>query len=143
MPIDHRITLIPQSTATSCWAAAASMLHGDRTVGSTGAKTKGGGLGSSPSNVRAFADENGFRMLSLCTLSPTALDQLLQAGPLMFCGAVPNTHCYVVGGINGDNIHIYDPWPVGVGADRWISYAQLMTKFPLGAIYILQKSGYY
>ncbi len=139
--IDHPVTLIPQTGKNDCWAAAAAMVLGNHCIGRGGALGNAdGSLNDDVANVQRFADSAGLTFLeSFSTLPLTALAEHIDRGPLMICGGVPDPHAYVVAGISGRMIHIFDPAPENVGKDVWVSYDELMSNHPLAMAYLLQR----
>ncbi|MBT3286787.1 MAG: hypothetical protein HN849_06625 [Victivallales bacterium] len=145
--ISHRVKLFPQPTGMTCWSAAATMLFGDRSVGS-GKATVGakGGLDSSTSNVQLFAKAHGLKMHPLQSLTTEGLANRLRRGPLWVAGAVPKAHAYVIAAMQGDGtadktfLTLYDPWPPKIGRIRKnVAYGAWMRKYPLGMVYMLQR----
>lgn len=142
MSIDHPVTLVPQSGKMGCWSASISMLLGSRMTPGPGDADTGpdGGMKPDVGNMQTLARAYGL------TLHPPhmswaewSLQELVFRGPIMVCGRVPNGHCFVISGVSGGNLHVLDPWPVGVGNDLWISYEQLMNRYPMATLYILQR----
>jgi hypothetical protein len=152
--IDHPVTLLPQPTNMTCWSAAASMLFGDRSVGSGGAATtSSGGLQSSHSNVEAFADSFGLTMHPPRSWTVRGLaDVLSRSGPLWIGGQLPvsgttSGHAIVIGSLwsdgavdgSGTAVVIYDPWPPGRGSTRVVFYGDMMRQFPSATTYMLHR----
>lgn len=124
----HRVTPFGQPDHVTCWSAAATIILGNRSVGSGPAQTGAdGGLGSSLGNVETFLDGLGWRMVNNRT-SPSASSLIgaLQRGPLWatFVGTENFGHAVVISGyysnLAGDDdstvFDIQDPWPPRHGA---------------------------
>lgn len=151
--IDHPVRLFPQPTGMSCWSAAATMLFGDMSVGPGSAATSSsGGLGSSPTNVQAFADSHGLRMHHPQSWSVQGLSMILRRGPIWVGGinpvaGKPAGHALVVGALwsdgapggDGTMIKIYDPWPPGRGEIRGEIFSDWSRRYPLSTMYVLER----
>lgn len=139
--IDHPVQWIPSSTPNGCWAAAAAMMLGDRCAMVRSARLgASGGLVATRENVLAFATELRLRLLEATTLSAAGLQDLLRSGPVMFGGQMVKGegHCVVIGGIDGEQVKVYDPKPIA-GGGKWVSYPALMSLFPLASRFILYR----
>ena len=145
--VSHRVILYGQPTNMTCWSAAATMLLGTNMSVASGSATTGpqGGLHSSFSNVKAFADSHGLRMHAPQSWSTPGLANLMRRGPIWVAGWVPSGHAVVYGGIHGDGtadgtlLVIYDPWPPGRGTVRGELYGDWVRRHPAATTYILQK----
>jgi hypothetical protein len=136
--IDHPVLWIPSATPMGCWVASASMMLGRTPHVHTVRVASNGGLYATPENMQAFARELGVKMIPGATLTHGGMERLLAHGPVMMCGNMVNGegHCIVIGGINGDQVHVYDPKPIA-GGGAWLSYSALVNYFPLASRFIL------
>ena len=127
--ITHRVTLIPQPTAMSCWAAAAAMVLGNMSVGpGPAALGGGGGLLPGPNNIKSFADSLGWTMHYPQSWPINSLQQLLSRGPVWAVGGGTAgggfLHAVVLSALwsdgvsdgSGTMVRIHDPWPVNRGS---------------------------
>lgn len=136
--IDYPITFIEQHTSSECWRAALSMLMDGREVGSGGALlTADGGLVMTPANMRVLADAYDLDLIFGQTLEHAALEEILAHGPIMVSGNMPTGHSFVIAGIRGPEVHMYDP--SDERGPFWGSLASVLTAFPLATAYILQR----
>lgn len=139
--INHNVQLIPQRENMSCWEAAANMLIGGGPMClSTGgaAANPWDGMGATDSNIRMFAEHHGFVFHPpRISLTLGGIQDIIERSAVWAAGAVPFGHAYVIAGYNGDQIHIYDPWPVGTGKQYWTSYSEWANKYPLGIVWML------
>ena len=131
------VPLIPQSKDKACWYASAQMLmawrrsrrlsceasHPDpsqvpalRTMFADNDRL-------SPSQIMELARSLGLRDVPPMTPSPGYLASMLRSyGPLWFAGYHPSGHVVVITGISNSDVSINDPWPVGTGARRTITF---------------------
>lgn len=119
-----KVILFGQPSDHSCWAAAATMILGNESVGPGGARlAPSGGLPVNIENYRAFADSLGWRMLGS---SPSVMEMvnLIQSTPAWISGGGTGwAHAVVVSGVYSDGdgsgtgtmFRIHDPWPMGKG----------------------------
>lgn len=142
----HPVGLIPQSTATSCWAAAASMLFGDRSVGPGDARMTGDSLVCSFENIQKFARSYGLKMDHNTCLRIRDLRKRLRYGPVMIIAEDErDAHAVVLVGMWGDGssdgtvLLIYDPMPVGVGDKHPFTYAKFSRLYHLKGVYFLYR----
>ena len=145
--IHYHIKLYGQPTNMTCWSAATTMLLGtNMSIGSGTAKTgKGGGLKPDYQKVTDFAKSHNLRVYPMQSHSVEGLISIMQSGPVAMFGALPSLHAVVIGGITSDGstlkgteLTIYDPWPPRQGKIYKMTYDDLMTKFPLATMYLLQ-----
>jgi Papain-like cysteine protease AvrRpt2 len=147
--IQHRVNLFAQPTENSCWSAATTMLYGDRSIGPGSANLENNGqLQDSAANIATFASTHGLRLHDmyggLITLNEVI--DLLRRGPFMALGRYPTSkHAYVISGIysegsiNNSYITVCNPYPPGRGVRSRIGFAYFLTRYPLAALYILQR----
>lgn len=157
----HRVQMIPQWTADTCWSAATAMLLGRRmTMSSGGVSAEGGLLNDAdlddPVNVRKFAQFHGLKMLPPRSWQPDGLASLLRGrGPIMIntlwepkdyhAGKGSSGHMRVIAGIRGDGtpggttIRLYDPSPVGRGWIASLVYGVFMRKVPLATYQVFHR----
>jgi len=153
------VTLIPQPTPTTCWAASTGMLLGSSgpvTQVPPGMNTVNGLPNDSdldaPVNTTAFAKLHGLQVLPGQTWTPDGLAGVMQAhAPLMVDtlwdsaayttrkghGYVGSSgHMRIFAGIRGDGtadgttIRVYDPWPPGTGAIYSVGYGAMLRQVP-------------
>lgn len=145
--INFPVTLYPQPTKTSCWAAAASMVLGNQSAGPGKAKTETDGvLQTDEGNMTAFARSHNLERHYGQTWTLEGLKELLEKhGPLWVGGYLPDLHAVVIAGMNGDGstngteLLIYDPWPVNKGSIVSISYHDFYTDYPAATNHVLHK----
>lgn len=147
MIVDYNITLIPQTTATNCWVAATSMLI-ERTIPSDGPWVgERGGLHIRDQNaMQQFArNYNLIYLPQQISLSISVIENLLRTAPFMLISGIAprngviGTHALVVGGINGELIHAYDPEPANRGTDIWVNLWQFNSIYPFNAFATFQR----
>jgi hypothetical protein len=144
--VQHRIKLFGQPTNMTCWSAALTMLFGDRfSAGPGRASTAGdGGLNANLTNIQAIATSYDLDFHAPQSWTVQGLISILEKGPAVMMGYIPNGHAVVLGGITSDGtpggttLTVYDPWPPKVGSKYSVNYLLLMTKFPKATTYILQ-----
>jgi len=139
--VQQRVTLIPQMTGVTCWAAAASMVLGNQSVGKGKAKELGTGeLQATDANIRRFAQQYGLVMRARSSYTVEGLANLLKKSPLWAAG---NGHVVVIAGMEGDGtpsgtiLTIFDPWPVGKGDVPRVSFKKWVADY--GTVWILSK----
>ncbi len=167
-PVLHSIPLIPQPTATTCWAASTAMVSRS-SVPSVIARTPAdlvladGSLRNwSETNdpmtgARKFARANGLMVLPPASWMPAFLRDRLQRGPLMFDmlwraneytrGHGSSGHMIVVVGIRGDadqsgrgtTLRIQDPWAPNVGKTYSVSYHKWIQEVPTRTYHTYQR----
>jgi hypothetical protein len=152
--IRHRVTLFAQPTNMTCWSAAATMLFGNKSIGSGAATVQSsGGMNFNDQNMETFARGQGLKMYYPQSWTVDGLAGVLEKGPIMVAGGlikdargITHPHAVVIGGMVGDGspgrtfCDVYDPWPPGRGFESHnVSYQQIMLNFPQATTYILQR----
>ncbi len=159
--IDHPVELFPQPTDQSCWSAAATMLFGDRSVGSgSAALANGHFLDDDPDNVRTFLREQGLTFYDPRNWTIRELIEMLRNGPLWAAGhwsgrdargrSTGGGHVVVISAVWSGQaqemgctaFRIHDPWPPGRGdiygavyeASRFAATVRRGVRFNAGMI---------
>ncbi|MCB9762537.1 MAG: N-acetylmuramoyl-L-alanine amidase [Alphaproteobacteria bacterium] len=140
----HYVPLVAQLAEMSCWAAAAAMLVGWRDCQDMGGIriAQGSGrwrswkLGLQPKDIAALAEAWGLTQERPRFYHVAELRGLLERfGPLWLGEADPDLHVVVLTGIRGDGtldgteVEINDPWPVGRGERYTLTFRQLAANF--------------
>lgn len=144
--IQHQITLYGQPTNMSCWSAATTMLLGNRFSAGPGLAALGpaGGLNSDVKNIQTFAQGYHLHLYYPQSWTAAGLVEVVRRGPVVLMGPIPSGHAVVIAGIRGDGtevgteLTIYDPWPPNLGRIYTVNYQDLMTRFPMATMYLLQ-----
>ena len=140
------VTLIPQPTDVTCWAASLAMVVSARDQASTDPEaiasragmnvTTGYGWNDIQRAVRAWnlVEEGGQSAM------PDELERWLEEwGPIWVVEIGAPYHAVVLAGIHGDgtpegtSVTVYNPWPPGVGAIETKSFLDFENEFGLGA----------
>ena len=158
-PTIHNVRLIPQPTASTCWAAATAMLKGmtvqaviaatpPHLVSSTGGTPNFSERADNVSGNREFARAHRLQYHAPMTWTVAAFKGLIQRGPAMLSmlwsaseytqGLGSPGHRIVVYGIDSDDnptgegtlVHIRDPWPPRMGKTYQKSYHLLVNETP-------------
>lgn len=158
----HAVTLVPQPTATTCWAASTAMILGRQqpvTAPSFMLTADGSLINDSELNDAAISSQYcrhfGLRMHPGQSWTPTGLAAFLERGPAMcnviwdvrgfVSGAGSNSHWVVLAGIRGDGnansttIRIYNPLPQGRGNIVSLNYGKLMRLLPAATYQLFQR----
>lgn len=158
-PTIHNVTLIPQPTNQTCWAAATAMMKNstpqaiiaatpaDLILADGSVRNFSEGADNVSGNQR-FARVHGLRYHAPQSWSVPGFVGLMRSGPVMLDilwniagytgGQGSSGHMVVVFGIDSDNdgtgagtlLHIRDPWRPRVGATVRRSYLDLITSVP-------------
>jgi len=128
------MNLIPQTTMMGCWYASAKMLITWRRGQVQMTEASMPDPSEDPASAALFASNSGVQnpailpmakrlgLESVPPMSPTpeAIESWLRRyGPLWVNG---KTHIVVIAGINGNNLLVYNPAPVGTGGIQWLSF---------------------
>ena len=147
--IKHKVTLVPQSTASTCWLAAVAMLKGATTytpgpINSSFFRSDYGGIPPQAEYYKRLARAYRLRYAELkpragAKKNLTQLQNLLKIAPVgvfdtqLVHGKV-TPHASVIGAMQGSGspsstmLTEYDPWPVNWGKIRKISYQSWITR---------------
>ena len=149
--VAHRVEPVGQPTGTSCWSAAATMILGNMSVGPGSARLVGGGLDSSPSNIRRFAEELGWQMYYPQSWPIRSLAEVMRMKPVWVVGGGDASggawaHAVVLSGLwsdgsadgSGTLVQIHDPWPVQIGSVYGRFYHGTVHGFDFLSMYLLQ-----
>lgn len=158
----HRVSLVPQPTANSCWAASTAMILGRRTpvtapanmLNASGALINDSELNDAAVSSR-FCRTYGLRLHAGQSWTAAGLANVIRRNPVMCnvlwnvngfsSGAGSNSHWVVIAGIRGDGkpknttLRIYDPLPQGRGAVISLNYATLMKNLPAATYQLFQR----
>jgi len=146
--VSYRVKLAAQTTGSTCWSAAATMvLDIPMSFGPGSADlTESGGLRTDFENIAKFAQTHGLRMEAPQTWTVQGLYSLMRrSGPLWVAGWVPSGHVVCYGALQGDGtidgtmITIYDPWPPYVGKVYGALYNDWIRTHPRATDYILHR----
>jgi hypothetical protein len=128
------MTLIPQTVTEGCWYASAKMLIAWRRGHLQMTEASMRDPSEDPASAALYASNSGIEnpqilpmakrlgLESIPPMSPTegAIESWLRKyGPLWVNG---KTHIVVISGINGNNLQIYNPAPVGSGGIQWLTF---------------------
>ena len=147
--IRHKVTLVPQFTASTCWLAAVAMLKGATTYtpGPINSSFFPKEIGGIPPQAEYYKRLARAYRLRYAELKPRAgarknlpqLQKLLTIAPVgvfdtqLIHGKV-TPHATVIGAMQGNGtpsstmLTEYDPWPVYDGKIRKISYQSWITR---------------
>ncbi|MEM6252902.1 MAG: N-acetylmuramoyl-L-alanine amidase [Cyanobacteria bacterium P01_D01_bin.156] len=138
------VSLLPQPTAMSCWAAAAAMIVGWRDRLSISAKDIVMGQGPwatyqnglNPKDVPTLASSWKLVVETPRSYAISELRQMLeQNGPLWIGEATPSLHVVVMAGLYGDgtikgtHVRVLDPWPVGQGSTYDLPFQNFIQQY--------------
>lgn len=139
------VTLVPQPTTVSGWAAALAMVAGARDHVSVTPATVAGRAGMDLEKSYAWPQIR--EAVTACGLveqgspssPPGELAGLLrETGPIWVVDIAAPYHGVVVGGITGDGsrdgtwVRLYNPWPPGVGSIDQVTFTEFYQEFGLG-----------
>jgi hypothetical protein len=140
------VTLVPQPTDVSCWAAALAMVVGARDGISIAPETIAAAAGMDPAtgygwtDIRAAVAAWGLVEEGPRSAVPAEWARLLQDwGPIWVVEVGAPYHAVVVGAVYGDGspeetyVKVYNPWPPQVGAIEWTTFLEFDREFGLGA----------
>lgn len=137
--VNQSLTLVPQPTEVTCWAASIAMLTNksvDEVVESAGMNTTDGyGWGEIQGAVSAL----GLTEIGPACGGPDYFAQMLERSPLWIVETGAPYHAVVLAGLNGGGnwddteATIYNPWPPGSGAIERKPFAQFADEYELGA----------
>lgn len=154
MSVEHRVPLVGQITDNLCWYAAFLMLEGwynsilpKRPTAFTTAQLdylKKLNWGVQPTAVPGFAKFMGLT-IKTATADVTGIEGLLKTfGPIWYPGKnsgyvpVGTHHVVVIRGVQGADLLINDPSPVGAGARRTMPARTFLAKLqPIGNQYLV------
>jgi hypothetical protein len=137
--VNQSVTLVPQPTDVTCWAASIAMLTNksvDEVCTTAGMNTTDGyGWGEI---------EQAVSMLGLTEIGPACggpdyFAPLLERSPLWIVEVGAPYHAVVLAGLNGGGswddteATIYNPWPPGSGAIERKPFAEFAQEYELGA----------
>ncbi|MEO0634397.1 MAG: papain-like cysteine protease family protein [Pseudomonadota bacterium] len=153
--ISHPVTLIPQPTQTTCWAASTAMLIGSTVQNVINQTPKAlvasdGGLKNYSdqddwlSGTRDFAQAHRLQYGPPRTWTTEALHAQLSSGPIMIdmlwnaqnyiSQAGSPGHMVLITGMSADNngvtLTYNDPWPPNRGAVTTVNYATWLQQVP-------------
>jgi hypothetical protein len=137
--INQSVTLVPQPTEVTCWAASIAMLTNktaEQVCEDAGMSTTEGYGWSEIQNAVAF---HGLKEIGPACGGPDYFGGLLEQSPLWIVEVGAPYHAVVLAGLNGGgNWHdteatIYNPWPPGSGAIERKPFAEFANEYELGA----------
>lgn len=138
--VQQSVSLVPQPTETSCWAASIAMLVGKtpQEVVDEAGLTLTDGYGWD--QIEPAAKKLGLAELAPACGMPDLLASWLQNnGPLWVVEVGAPYHAVVVAGVEGDgtvdgtHVTVYNPWPPNSGAIETPTFAAFEQDFELGA----------
>lgn len=140
------VSLIPQPTEVSCWAAALAMVVGARDFVSIAPETVAEAAAMDVDTGYAWGDiQRAVATWNLAEEGPRSAmpdewARLLQAwGPIWVVEVGAPYHAVVLAGVRGDGtpdgtwVTVYNPWPPGVGAVETKTFLEFDQEFGLGA----------
>jgi hypothetical protein len=139
MAINQSVTLVPQPTEVTCWAASIAMLVGktaEQVCEDAGMTTTDGYGWSEIQNAVAF---HGLKEIGPACGGPDYFGPLLERSPLWIVEVGAPYHAVVVAGLNGGGnwndteVTIYNPWPPGSGAIEYKTFEDFANEYELGA----------
>lgn len=138
--VHQSVSLVPQPTDSSCWAASIAMLLGktpEEVVSEAGMSLD---EGYGWDQIEPAAKKLGLAELAPACGMPSLLAGWLQDnGPLWVVEVGAPYHAVVVGGVEGDgtvdgtHVIVYNPWPPNSGAIENPTFAAFEQDFELGA----------
>ncbi|HSB87102.1 MAG TPA: papain-like cysteine protease family protein [Ilumatobacteraceae bacterium] len=139
MAVNQSVTLVPQPTEVTCWAASIAMLTNksvEQVCEDAGMSTTEGYGWSEIQNAVSF---HGLTEIGPACGGPDYFAPLLERSPLWIVEVGAPYHAVVLAGLNGGgnwddtNATIYNPWPPGSGAVEVKSFADFANEYELGA----------
>jgi hypothetical protein len=139
MAVNQSVTLVPQPTEVTCWAASIAMLTNksveDVTSEAGMNTTDGYGWGE----IQAAVSVHGLTEIGPACGGPDYFATMLDKSPLWIVEVGAPYHAVVLAGLNGGGnwddteATIYNPWPPGSGAIERKPFAQFADEYELGA----------
>ncbi len=137
--VNQSLTLVPQPTEVTCWAASIAMLTNksvDEVCASAGMNTTDGyGWGE----IQGAVSMLGLTEIGPACGGPDYFAQMLERSPLWIVEVGAPYHAVVLAGLNGGGnfddteATIYNPWPPGSGAIERKPFAEFSNEYELGA----------
>jgi hypothetical protein len=144
-PVDFPLTLMSQPDDTTCWAASMVMvLNGtgeNLTVEELCTKNNVDHQGKTYSEALPIGTAMGMHEVYCACWMESGWAEVLSAnGPLWTPVPGNEYHIIVVAGIRPKDggsaeIHVYDPWPPGSGAESWMDFATFTQTYEMGEGY--------
>ena len=139
MSVNQSLTLVPQPTDVTCWAASIAMLT-NKTVEDVCTDagmntTQGYGWGE----IQAAVSVNGLTEIGPACGGPDYFAPMLERSPPWIVEVGAPYHAVVLAGLNGGGswddtmATIYNPWPPGSGAIERKPFAEFAQEYELGA----------
>ena len=139
MSVNQSLTLVPQPTYVTCWAASIAMLT-NKTVEDVCTDagmntTQGYGWGE----IQAAVSVHGLTEIGPACGGPDYFAPMLERSPLWIVEVGAPYHAVVLAGLNGGGswddteATIYNPWPPGSGAIERKPFMEFANEYELGA----------
>lgn len=139
LSINQPVSLVPQPTDVTCWAASIAMLT-DKTVDdvvTAAGMTTTDGYGWS--EIQHAVSVHGLNEIGPACGGPDYFASYLERSPLWIVEVGAPYHAVVLSGLNGGGswddttATVYNPWPPGTGAIEQQPFAQFAEEYELGA----------
>ena len=139
MSVNQSLTLVPQPTDVTCWAASIAMLTNKSVedvctdAGMTTTDSYGWG------EIEAAVSAHGLTEIGPACGGPDYFAPMLERSPLWIVEQGAPYHAVVLAGLNGGGswddteATIYNPWPTGSGAIERKPFAEFAQEYELGA----------
>ena len=137
--VNQSVTLVPQPTEVTCWAASIAMLTGktvDEVCEAAGMNTTDG---YGWSEIQQAVSALGLTEVGPACGGPDYFAPMLERSPLWIVEVGAPYHAVVLAGLNGGGswddteATIYNPWPPGSGAIERKSFMDFANEYELGA----------
>lgn len=137
--VNQSVSLVPQPTDVTCWAASIAMLT-NKTVEQV---TSEAGMTTTDSygwsDIQSAVPTHGLTEIGPTCGGPDYFAQMLERSPLWIVEVGAPYHAVVLAGLNGGGnwddteATIYNPWPPGSGAIERKPFADFANEYELGA----------
>ena len=137
--VNHSLTLVPQPTDVTCWAASIAMLTGktvDEVCTEAGMTTTDG---YGWPEIQQAVSMLGLTEVGPACGGPDYFAPMLERSPLWIVEVGAPYHAVVLAGLNGGGnwddteATIYNPWPPGSGAIERKPFMDFANEYELGA----------
>lgn len=139
MSVNQSLTLVPQPTDVTCWAASIAMLTSktvDDVCTDAGMNTTDG---YGWDQIQTAVSVHGLTEIGPACGGPDYFAPMLERSPLWIVEKGAPYHAVVLAGLNGGGswddtmATIYNPWPPGSGAIERKPFAEFAQEYELGA----------
>lgn len=137
--INQSVSLVPQPTEVSCWAASIAMLidKSPEEVASEAEMNLDDGYGWG--EIQNAVSTHGLTEIGPACGGPDYFAPMLEQSPLWIVEVGAPYHAVVLAGMNGGGnwndteVTIYNPWPPGSGAIEHKTFEEFADEYELGA----------